>query len=143
MKVSWKNAFQHPWSAHVVVFGCLAFVAGGLLGCSQQRERTVQLSASADRITATNKSLGSRFSIAADEAKRVVRAIAAAKRDRNHYPAIFDGEIQFYAGTNLLTAIRFQDQILRCDSEQYSDDSGILKALYDRLTAEANAQGNP
>lgn len=116
---------------------------GSLLGCSQQRGKTVRQITAADAVMLTNSLLGSGHSIPADETKRLINVVAAGKRDRNHYPAIFDGEMKFYSGTNLLAAVRFQDRIFRCGDEQYTDESGTLASLYSFLATNLPAERIP
>jgi hypothetical protein len=64
---------------------------------------------------------------------RVGQAVAIAKHDRNAYSAIFDWDVQFYAGTNFLAVIHVQDRAFWIGGTQYSDGSGVLKAFYERL----------
>lgn len=118
-------------------------IVGGLLGCSQQREKTVRQITGADTVMLTNSLLGSGHSISADETKRLIEVMAAGKRDRKKYPAIFDGEIKFYSGTNFLAVVRFQDRIFRCGDEQYTDESGALASLYSLLSTNLPAERIP
>lgn len=118
-------------------------IVGGLLGCSQQRGKTVRQISAADTVMLTNSLLGSGRFISADETKRLIKVVAAGKRDRNNYPAIFDGEMKFYSGTNLLAVVRFQDRIFRCGDEQYTDESGALASLYSLLATNLPAERIP
>jgi hypothetical protein len=75
-----------------------------------------------------------------EEATRIAKAAAAAasKHDKHAAAAIFDMELQFYSGTNLLSTIHLQDKSFVAEGRgQFSDDSGVLKTLYKRLEKQA------
>jgi hypothetical protein len=57
-------------------------------------------------------------------------AVTNAVRDKNHYDAMFDWEVQFYAQTNISTVVHLQDRAFITKSGQYSDDSGGLETIY-------------
>ena len=81
------------------------------------------------------------LSVTGDEAAQLVHAVSSARRDRHFftkYAATFSWRLQFYRGTNLLDVVRFQDRIFLIDGDEYSDDSGVLKALNDKILADPN-----
>ena len=87
------------------------------------------LIASADHVVASDRYAGYRITLSGDEARRLIAALCAAERDKNCYSAIFGCHVDFYAGTNLLVTIRCQDRAFWAGTEQYSEGSGVLKAL--------------
>ena len=119
------------------------FLLVGLCGCSKPAQppaTLVQQISQADRIVVTNRYLGVAFTITGDEAGSVGRAVTSAKRDENAYAATFDWDVQFYAGTNFLTVISFQDRAFLAGGTQYSDDTGVLKAFYQKLERRTEAR---
>lgn len=107
-----------------------------LCGCSPQKTLAKRLE-SADGVVVTNTMLKSGCLVRTDEIQKIIRCVAAARRDRSKHPALFDGEIRFFSGTNHLSSIRFQDRLLLCGEYQYSDESGLLMRLYECLTTNA------
>ena len=99
-------------------------------GCSPKNARLADQIRGADRIVATNRSVSAPVVVEGSEAKRIAAAAAGAKWDRNYYPAIFDWDVQFYAGTNFLAVIRLQDRIFKTKHAQFNDETGVLKAFY-------------
>ena len=65
--------------------------------------------------------------------------MTSAKHDKIHYDAAFDCEARFYARSNFLTVIRLQGPIFWTGGTQYTDDTGVPQALYERLEREADA----
>ena len=109
-------------------------------GCSEQPSKEAQQIASADRLVATNSGTGAVLSVSGGELRKIVQALSSSKRDRRSYAAIFDWHIQFYSGTNFLTAIRLQDRVFRADNAQYSDETGVLKVFYEGPLRNASAR---
>jgi hypothetical protein len=123
------------WNASLLgSFGLLL-----ICGCSPARppaEFTHQIS-QADRVIVTNRYRPVNFTVTGDEFRGVSTAVTNATHDKNCYTAIFDWDVQFYAGTNLLTVIHLQDRAFWAGSNQYSDSSGVLKQFYRRLEERA------
>jgi hypothetical protein len=94
--------------------------------------------ASADRIVAVTQTGKPLLSKTGDEAAKIARALSSARRDRRHYSATLNWRLQFYRGTNLLDVVRFQERIFMIDGAVYSDDTGVLKALWDQISADPN-----
>lgn len=46
-------------------------------------------------------------------------------------------ELRFYRGTNYLETARFQEYVLRYDSRDYREDTGVLEKLYDNILQRA------
>ena len=121
----------------------IAFVAVILIlcACSRQLSKLTDRIAAADRVVVVNHSGKFMLSATGDEATKLVRAVSSAKRDRHYFTKIaatFSWRLQFYRGTNLLDVVRFQDRIFLIDGAEYSDDSGVLKALSDKILADPN-----
>jgi len=70
----------------------------------------------------------------------VSTAVTNAIEDKNCYLAVFDWDIQFYAGSNFLTAIHLQDRAFWAGSNQYSDSSGVLKRFWQTLEQRAETK---
>jgi hypothetical protein len=101
-------------------------------GCSPERLPTniAQQVSRADCVVVTNLYRPVFFTVSGDELQRLRIAVTNAIRDKNNYSAVFDFEVRFYAQTNLLTVIHLQDRAFVTKAGLYSDDSGVLKALY-------------
>lgn len=123
-------ALFHGWKTSAVFCSGTLWLLVGVGGCSQHPTRLAHQIASADRIVATNQGTVAKVVVAGEEAKRIAAAVASAKRDGNHYSAVFAWHLQFYSGTNLLAAIRLQDQVFKTKDAQYNDETGVLKAFY-------------
>ncbi len=110
--------------------------------CGRSPERPpasfVHLVARADRVTVTSLYLPVHFTLVGDELRPLSTAVTNAVRDRNHYDAVFDWEVVFCQGTNALTVIHFQDRAFLGMGAQYSDNSGVLKSLYDKWEKAAD-----
>lgn len=121
-----------------VLFPCWSLILGS---CKRPPEPPpvsfVQLISRADRATVTNLYLPVRFTLTENELRRLSTAVTNAVRDRSHYDAMFDWEVVFCQGTNALTVIHFQDRAFLAVGAQYSDNSGTLKALYDKWVKAA------
>src|SRR5437870_13743314 len=87
----------------------LLLMIAGACGCSANPAKLARRIAGADQIVATNSGTGAVLSIRGDAVRPIIRAVSCAKRDRNNYAAVFDWQIRFYSGTNLLDIIRLQD----------------------------------
>jgi hypothetical protein len=114
-------------------------------GCSLERPPVnfVQQVSQADHLVVTNLYRPVFFTVIGGELQRLRTAVTNAIRDKNNYSATFDFEVQFYAKTNLLTVIHLQDRAFIAKTGQYSDNSGVLKALYNEWEQrEEKAQDN-
>jgi hypothetical protein len=109
-------------------------------GCSQQPTKLARQIAGTDRLVATNHGTGVALSLSGAEAKKVAQAVSSAKRDRNHYAAMFHWEIRFYSRSNLAATIRLQDRVFRSNGAQYSDETGVLKDFYEGPLSNAGAR---
>jgi hypothetical protein len=74
------------------------------MGCSPPPSRppaglTKQI-ALADRIIVTNRYLAFSMNVTGKDFKNVSSAVTNAIEDKHHYQAIFDMDIQFYAGAS-------------------------------------------
>src|SRR5258705_6030751 len=96
-----------------------------VVGCSQRPTSLARDIAAANFIVCTNRYERYGFSVSGEEVRKIVGAVSSAQRDRRRYPATFSWELDFYSGTNLLTAIRLQDRAFQTKNGQYSDDSGV------------------
>jgi hypothetical protein len=79
------------------------------------------------------------------EAKRVVDAISAAKRDTASYANIWGVKIRFQKGTNVLAEIKSSGNLFLVSGKQYRDDTGALRDLavmpaYDASSKEQERQ---
>jgi len=127
-------------------FWAISSISLGLLlemGCSPPPSRppaglTKQI-ALADRIIVTNRYLAFSMTVTGKDFEDVSSAVTNAIEDKHHYDAIFDMDIQFYAGSNFLTVIHLQDRAFLAGSNQYSDSSGVLKQFWQSL--EQRAEG--
>jgi hypothetical protein len=101
-------------------------------GCSPERPPAdfVQQVSQADRVVVTNLYRRVFFTLSGDELRRLSVAVTNATRDKNHYAAVFDWELQFYAQTNISTVVHLQDRAFITKAGQYRDDSGVLETIY-------------
>ena len=121
-----------------ITFYCLTLLV--FFGCSKPAHPPPQIS-TADRIVvATNQIHALNLAVTGDEASKVVKALAASKEDKASYSAMFDWDLQLYAGTNLLTVVHFQDRIFMLGNTQYVDNTGVLAAFYKKLESEEESR---
>ena len=73
------------------------------------------------------------ISISGDKTKGIVNAVSLARKDAGHYTSNFGRKIEFYTGTNLVATVRWQGRLFLTDEGQFSDNSGVLSALYHKL----------
>ena len=119
-----------------------AVASAGLLlatACSPSRPspefaRQVSL---ADRIIVTNRHRPVTMTLTGRDLVDVSTAVTNAIEDANNYSAVFDWDIQFYAGSNFLTVLHLQDRTFWAGSNQYSDSSGALKRFWQSLEQRA------
>jgi hypothetical protein len=111
---------------------CIFLLLLTVYGCSPERPPAdfVQQVSQADRVVVTNLYRPVFFTVSGDELQRLRLAVTNAIRDKNNYSAVFDFEVQFYVQTNLLTVIHLQDRAFSTKAGLYSDESGVLKAVY-------------
>lgn len=101
--------------------------------------------ASADQIVVTNViALGKDFArtgllLSGDSAKEVVRAVSFARcYVKQRDPGWVDiWELQFYKGTNLLASVNFVFWGFRYDDRVYTDQTGVLRNLDEKLRVQA------
>jgi hypothetical protein len=94
----------------------------------------------ADRIVVTNQYRPVSMTVTGQDLLDVSTAVTNAIEDKNPYAAVWDWDIQFYAGTNFLTAIHLQDRTFLACSNQYSDSSGVLKRFWQTLEERAEVK---
>jgi hypothetical protein len=126
-------------AAPILSAGLLSLLA---MGCSRSHpsaEFTHQVSL-ADRILVTNRYRPVTMTVTGQDLQDVSAAVTNAMRDKNCYSAVFDWDIQFYTGSNFLTAIHLQDRAFWAGSNQYSDSSGVLKRFCKTLEERAEAK---
>jgi len=89
----------------------------------------------ADHIIVTNDlQAGLAYTATGEEVARLVKAVTMAKEDvRWRTQAIFNWNIQFYAGTNRLGDIHLQSEVFMIGDKEYTDYSGVLKAFWQKL----------
>lgn len=107
-----------------------------LCGCSRPAHPPANI-ATADRVVVTNRFSAFGLTVTGADASRLATAVAAAAQDRLPATAIFDWELEFYAGTNFLTLIHLQDRAFMLSNNQYSDDTGVLKTFWQKLVSES------
>jgi hypothetical protein len=119
----------------IIAIACVALLLL-VSACSRQLSIFRDRISSTDRVVAVTQSGKHMLTRTGDDAAKVVHALSSARRDRHPYDATFSWRLQFYRGTNLLDTVRFQDRIFAIDGSVYSDDSGVLKALWDQILAD-------
>jgi hypothetical protein len=117
---------------HTTFWGLLVFA---LCGCSQPTHPPAKIS-TADRVVVTNRYSAFGLTVTGEDASRLATAVAAAKQDRLPAAAVFDWDLEFYAGTNFLTLIHLQDRAFMLSNTQFSDDTGVLKTFWQKLESE-------
>ncbi len=105
-------------------------------GCSRELTRLGDRIASADRVVGATQSGKPMLSKTGDEAAKIVRALLSGRRDRDPHTAMFNWRLHFYRGSNLLYSVRFQDRLFVVENSVYSDDSGVVKRLWDEILAD-------
>jgi hypothetical protein len=113
----------------------LLIVVAGLCACSRQSTLARRI-AKADRVIATNRYGGFSISITGEEARRVIQAVSAAKKENPLIEASPDLRIEFFQGTNLLGAVGMCRSVIGIDGTSYSDRTGVLEALDDKYRQE-------
>jgi len=74
------------------------------------------------------------------DASRLTKTVTSARQDRLPADAVFDWDVEFYAGTNFLTVIHLQDRVFMLGNSQYIDDTGVLRDFWQKLVAEDRAR---
>jgi hypothetical protein len=124
--------------------GFLIFLVVGILASQSFHEALVEISwqpptilaqkiVEADRVIISRERENS-ISNTGDEAKKIINAVSCARRDGKNHNCIFDGHLEFYGGTNLLATVRWAGHWFLTDEGQFSDNSGVLSALYHKFT---------
>jgi hypothetical protein len=113
-------------------------------GCSKPAHLPPEVSkqlATADCVfITTNRFHASGSVITGREVSKLANAVASARLDRLPAAAIFDWDVEFYAGTNFLTVIHLQGRVFMLGEKQYVDDSGVLATFWQKLVAEDRAR---
>ena len=115
-----------------------------LFGCSKPTYPPAELSqrlATADRAVVTNSLPPFGSVVTGEEVSRLAKAIASATQDKSPAGAMFNWDVKFYSGTNFLCLIHMQDRGFLLEDEEYSDDTGVLKAFYEKLLREQKLEG--
>src|SRR4051794_14809777 len=97
-------------------------------GCSPARpsaEFTRKVSL-ADHIIVTNRALHVTRTLTGDDFRAITMAVTNAVEDKHNYDSIWDCEIQFFSGTNLLTTVNLAYRTFFAGSNHYVDSSGVL-----------------
>lgn len=99
-------------------------------GCSRSHPAPefVQRISGADRLIVTNQ-FSPNLVVTGRDFQSISQAVMAASEDKKNYKAMFSWHLQFYAGTNFLTA-RLQGRVFWAGTNQYRDPSGVLENFY-------------
>ena len=114
----------------------LLIAIAGFCSCSRQGTLARQI-ASADRLVVSNVYDGFTISIKGDEAKQVVEAVSAARKESD--PGLStcrELRIEFFQGTNFLGTVEACRALIGIDRMPYIDRTGVLEALADKLRQE-------
>ncbi|MBE0544647.1 MAG: hypothetical protein IH623_25180 [Verrucomicrobia bacterium] len=121
-----------------IKFAATVFLAAilGFSGCSHQKT-VVHDIANTDHVVISNVFDGFKISIEGEEARRVVRAVAAAKREND--PGLStcrELRILFFHGNNFLGSVEACRAIIGINRKSYIDKTGVMETLADRLRQE-------
>ena len=88
----------------------------------------------------TNDSLHATRTLTGKDFRDVSTAVTNAIADKHNYDSIWDCEVQFFAGTNLLTTIHLAYRTFFAGSNQYLDSSGVLERFSQSLEEPAETK---
>ena len=117
------------------VRGLLMVLVLALGGCSAQKSLAQRL-AGADRVIVTNTSDGLGITVTGEQVKKVVEAIATAKKESPVVTAAVGLSLEFYKGVEHLGTVIAAYEVFVVDHEPYRDTTGTLKAIYERYREE-------
>ena len=125
---------RRSYMKHRAIFWSMMVFA--LCGCSKPSHPPAVISTADRVVVVTNRYHTLELTVSRDEAGGLSRAVAQSKQDRLPASAIFDRDLEFCAGTNILAVIHLQGQVFMLGDTEYSDDTGVLAAFYRKLEAE-------
>ena len=114
----------------------VAVLALACFSCSKQRPVTappagfVSQIKQVDFVLVTNRPWNLGYSLNGEDARKLVEVLSQAQIERNGVPGIFDWSLQFYAGTNLVADVPFQDRAFFAGQELFIEQSGLLARVY-------------
>jgi hypothetical protein len=114
----------------------LLIAVAGFCGCSRQGTLARQI-ANADHLVVSNVYDGFTISVKGAEAKRIVEAVSAARKESN--PGLStcrELRIEFFQDTNFLGTVEACRAIVGIDRVPYIDKTGVLEALADKVRQE-------
>jgi hypothetical protein len=138
MKIALKRRTEYQVEMHMkakYVVGLLLVQAVALCACSPQKSLAHRLNG-ADRVIYAKNHEDFSISVTGDEVKKIVQALASGKKESPLIAASPECRLEFFKGAKHLAAITNSVSVFWIGQTPYSDRTGTLKTLRQRLRVE-------